>query len=287
MEASSELKKQEKSKQEKDPSVIEAFISALFASQPTTTPVSSSANRDVLFNPTAKEKDSNTETAPIPKSPASDTSVKVESTTAVTRVTSPGSSAVKREISLTDEVEAYTQLSRRRKPNLTQGDEYGERGLRDMKGFEHDDRKRYDQHIDQPRHQPYFQHGPRQSSSPPPSSKYHGKVKIVTQRLPAQNGQSASTTHMLALKPVNWSKVTAKSRMLIRNIPPMLNNWDLLDYFSPYGEIVEVVIKNHIGFIQFIEVSSCQTAVRCENGKNLKGVILSRRSHSISFTRFN
>ncbi|KAI8329441.1 hypothetical protein BC941DRAFT_476265 [Chlamydoabsidia padenii] len=266
MEANSESKKQEQGKQDGNSSVIDAFISALFASsQPTASPATPSVNGDGFPLPESTEEQ-------MAKSECTSIPVKLESTPAVTDLASPALKATKREFILTEEVEAYTQLSRRRKTDPSPEREYGEGKSRESVGFSHENRNPYNQHIDQP--QPHLYPQNQGQSSTPPSVRYREKAKIVTQRLPAQHGQSASVTHMLALKPVDWSKTTARSRMLIRNIPSTLNNWELLDHFSPYGEIVEVVIKNHIGFVQFIDVSSCQAAVCCENGKTIKGVLL-------------
>jgi hypothetical protein len=64
--------------------------------------------------------------------------------------------------------------------------------------------------------------------------------------------------------------------MLIRDVPTHMDNWDLLDHFAPYGEIIEVVIKNQLGFVHFADATACQAAVVGENGKFFKNFKLSK-----------
>jgi RNA recognition motif-containing protein len=49
-----------------------------------------------------------------------------------------------------------------------------------------------------------------------------------------------------------------------------------MDYFSKYGEVVEVALKNNFGFVQFENPNSCARAVEAENGQTFGGVNLGR-----------
>ncbi|KAI9309508.1 hypothetical protein BJ944DRAFT_258368 [Cunninghamella echinulata] len=95
-----------------------------------------------------------------------------------------------------------------------------------------------------------------------------GECNIVTHRT------TQGLTRVLALKPVDWSQVVPEARMLIRQVPSTIDNWDLYDHFSHYGEVIEVVIKNHLGFVHFEHPDYCKKAVECEKGKPLNGYIL-------------
>ncbi|KAI8995036.1 hypothetical protein BDB01DRAFT_754089 [Pilobolus umbonatus] len=79
---------------------------------------------------------------------------------------------------------------------------------------------------------------------------------------------------ILSKRSIDWNDVTPESRMLVRQIPKYIEKQDLMDYFSRYGEVVEVVFKNTFGFVQFENARSCAHAVQSENGKEFKGVIL-------------
>ncbi|CAO3629642.1 unnamed protein product [Cunninghamella blakesleeana] len=99
-------------------------------------------------------------------------------------------------------------------------------------------------------------------------NKRHADCNIVTHRT------AQGLTRVLALKPVDWSQVVPEARMLIRQVPSTIDNWDLYDHFSRYGEVIEVVIKNHLGFVHFEHPDYCKKAVDREKGNSLNGYIL-------------
>ncbi|KAI9250270.1 hypothetical protein BY458DRAFT_524872 [Sporodiniella umbellata] len=80
--------------------------------------------------------------------------------------------------------------------------------------------------------------------------------------------------HILSKKSINWSGVSPESRMLIRQLPNQVGKEEVMEYFSTYGEVLEVVFKQAFGFVQFDNPSACANAVKCENGKKFKGVFL-------------
>ncbi|KAG1141789.1 hypothetical protein G6F38_008179 [Rhizopus arrhizus] len=82
------------------------------------------------------------------------------------------------------------------------------------------------------------------------------------------------STNILSKKSIDWSDVSPESRMLIRQLPNRVDKEDVMDYFSTYGEVLEVVFKNAFGFVQFDSPFACANAVKCENGKKFKGVVL-------------
>ena len=84
------------------------------------------------------------------------------------------------------------------------------------------------------------------------------------------------STNILSKKSIDWSDVSPESRMLIRQLPNRVDKEDVMDYFSTYGEVLEVVFKNAFGFVQFDSPFACANAVKCENGKKFKGVVLGK-----------
>ncbi|ORZ26155.1 hypothetical protein BCR42DRAFT_401690 [Absidia repens] len=307
-------KKQDEQKQGSNPSVVDAFISALFASAPssTSTIATTSSSSSPESNLLDKGK-SQSEDTPVRKSvsvgahvheskveeynpaetsstPTSETSGRSEPFSAATAATK-ARTAVKRERSLTEEVGAYSQPSKRKiaqASTTTSGNKrYDEpvyqrhvhgRGSRETGSASPSrtgsEKRAYDHHQYHKQHNQQSQQHQQQrilnDQSAPPSSSYRGKAEIVRYHLQAQRGQPASSTYILALEPVDWSTAVAESRMLIRDIPMHMDNWDLLDHFAPYGEIIEVVIKNQLGFVHFVDASACRAAVTGENGKFIK-----------------
>ncbi|CAO3693114.1 unnamed protein product [Rhizopus stolonifer] len=92
---------------------------------------------------------------------------------------------------------------------------------------------------------------------------------VVKKRLAAPE-----PTHILSKKSIDWSDVSPESRMLIRQLPTQVGKEEVMEYFSTYGEVLEVVFKQAFGFVQFDDPSACANAVKCENGKRFKGIIL-------------
>ncbi|CAO3599739.1 unnamed protein product [Absidia cylindrospora] len=306
-------KKEDEQKQGSNPSVVEAFISALFASAPSSTstiatiPSSSpeskgkSKSEDTTVRKSASEGAHVHESKVEEYNPAERSSTPTSEPSGYPELFSPSApttatkarTVVKRERSSTEEVGAYSQPSKRKMTqasNATNSNKrYDEpvyqrhgrgRGSRETGSASPSrtgsDKRAYDHHHHQyqkQRNQQSQQHQQQRTSndqSAPPSSSYRGKAEIVRYHLQAQRGQPASSTYILALEPVDWGTAVAESRMLIRDIPMHLDNWDLLDHFAPYGEIIEVVIKNQLGFVHFVDATACRAAVTGENGKFIK-----------------
>lgn len=80
----------------------------------------------------------------------------------------------------------------------------------------------------------------------------------------------------LAKKHIDWSKVIPESRMLIHQLPKSTSKQELMDYFSKYGEVLEVVQKNTFGFVHFENPEQCARAVEAENYKTFNDVLLSK-----------
>jgi RNA recognition motif-containing protein len=80
----------------------------------------------------------------------------------------------------------------------------------------------------------------------------------------------------LAKRHIDWSKVIPESRMLIHQLPKSTSKQELMDYFSKYGEVLEVVQKNTFGFVHFENPEQCARAVEAENYKTFKDVLLSK-----------
>ncbi|CEP19050.1 hypothetical protein [Parasitella parasitica] len=78
----------------------------------------------------------------------------------------------------------------------------------------------------------------------------------------------------LAKRQIDWSKVIPESRMLIHQLPKSTSKQELMDYFSKYGEVLEVVQKSSFGFVHFENPEQCARAVEAENFKTFKNVLL-------------
>ncbi|KAI8969059.1 hypothetical protein BDF20DRAFT_916463 [Mycotypha africana] len=83
-----------------------------------------------------------------------------------------------------------------------------------------------------------------------------------------------SPVQILSKKEIDWSTVSPESRMLIRQLPQGVNKQEVMDYFSKYGDVIEVVQKNSFGFVHFEKPDMCARAVKAENGKIFNGVVL-------------
>ncbi|KAI7899987.1 uncharacterized protein BX663DRAFT_519225 [Cokeromyces recurvatus] len=79
---------------------------------------------------------------------------------------------------------------------------------------------------------------------------------------------------ILSKRDIDWSTVSPESRMLVRQLPKFVDKQEIMDYFSKYGEVIEVVQKNSFGFVHFENPEICARAVKAENGKIFNGVIL-------------
>jgi hypothetical protein len=94
-------------------------------------------------------------------------------------------------------------------------------------------------------------------------------------RHPVSN-KGDSPAQILSKKDIDWSTVKPESRMLVRQLPKFADKQEVLEYFTKYGEVIEVVQKNSFGFVHFENPESCARAVQAENGKIYNGVILGR-----------
>jgi hypothetical protein len=74
-------------------------------------------------------------------------------------------------------------------------------------------------------------------------------------------------------------KLPAESRMFIKKLPHSITHDEIVDHFSKYGKILEVVPKSGFGFVQFESVDACQKAVENENGKAFKTVELGKSTN--------
>ncbi|RKP10971.1 hypothetical protein THASP1DRAFT_27218 [Thamnocephalis sphaerospora] len=62
------------------------------------------------------------------------------------------------------------------------------------------------------------------------------------------------------------------SRLFIGNMAPeLIREQDLLDVFTPYGEVLEVSLKGNYAFVQFDNPDACARALAGERGKPIKG----------------
>ncbi|KAI7893757.1 uncharacterized protein EV154DRAFT_401774, partial [Mucor mucedo] len=73
---------------------------------------------------------------------------------------------------------------------------------------------------------------------------------------------------------IDWSTVKPESRMLVRQLPKFIDKQDVMNYFSKYGEVLEVVQKTPFGFVHFENPEACAQAVQVENGKPFHGIVL-------------
>lgn len=87
---------------------------------------------------------------------------------------------------------------------------------------------------------------------------------------------SDAPAQILSKKEINWSTVKPESRMLVRQFPRNATKHDVLEYFSRYGEVIEVVQKDSFGFVHFEDPDACARAVQAENGNILHGVTLGK-----------
>lgn len=81
---------------------------------------------------------------------------------------------------------------------------------------------------------------------------------------------------ILAKREIDWSNVKPESRMLVRSLPKFIDKQEVMDYFSKYGEVLEVVQKSPFGFVHFENPEACAQAVQIENGKVFKGIVLGK-----------
>jgi RNA recognition motif-containing protein len=100
-------------------------------------------------------------------------------------------------------------------------------------------------------------------------------------RHPVSN-KGDSPAQILSKKDIDWSTVKPESRMLVRQLPKFADKQEVLEYFTKYGEVIEVVQKNSFGFVHFENPESCARAVQAENGKIYNGVILGIKNRVMS-----
>ncbi|KAG2207231.1 hypothetical protein INT47_012284 [Mucor saturninus] len=79
---------------------------------------------------------------------------------------------------------------------------------------------------------------------------------------------------ILSKRDIDWSTVKPESRMLVRQLPKFIDKQDVMNYFSKYGEVLEVVQKTPFGFVHFENPEACAQAVQVENGKPFHGIVL-------------
>ncbi|RPA81169.1 hypothetical protein BJ508DRAFT_114794 [Ascobolus immersus RN42] len=73
-----------------------------------------------------------------------------------------------------------------------------------------------------------------------------------------------------------WDRFPAGSRLFIGNLPTeKVTKRDLFRIFSRHGRLAQISIKQAFGFIQFLDVSSCHSAIKGEEGTPVRG----RRMH--------
>ncbi|KAG0165144.1 hypothetical protein DFQ28_009496 [Apophysomyces sp. BC1034] len=90
----------------------------------------------------------------------------------------------------------------------------------------------------------------------------------------ARRTAAMETPQILSRREINWDNLAPESRMLVRRLPSSAEKRQIMDYFSNYGEVLEVVLKNNYGFVQFSDSRACAAAVQQENGRHYKGVVL-------------
>ncbi|KAL0094462.1 hypothetical protein F4703DRAFT_1818894 [Phycomyces blakesleeanus] len=73
---------------------------------------------------------------------------------------------------------------------------------------------------------------------------------------------------------IDRKTLTPETRMLIRRLPAHIKHREIVNHFSKYGEVLEFVPKKLHGFIQFSNPHSCAAAVRAESGKSFHGFVL-------------
>lgn len=81
---------------------------------------------------------------------------------------------------------------------------------------------------------------------------------------------------ILSKRDIDWSTVKPESRMLVRQLPKFIDKQDVMNYFSKYGEVLEVVQKTPFGFVHFENPEACAQAVQVENGKPFHGIVLGK-----------
>lgn len=74
-------------------------------------------------------------------------------------------------------------------------------------------------------------------------------------------------------------KLPAESRMIIKKLPHAVTHSELVNHFSKYGKILDVVPKHGFGFVQFDSIAACRTAIENENGKPFQSVELGKLMH--------
>lgn len=69
------------------------------------------------------------------------------------------------------------------------------------------------------------------------------------------------------------------TRLFIGNLPSHSTTTDeLMEIFAPYGDILQISIKNSYGFVQYDNVESVKKAIEMENGRTLHGLRLGNNS---------
>lgn len=92
----------------------------------------------------------------------------------------------------------------------------------------------------------------------------------------AEIDNSKIDRQILSKRDIDWSTVKPESRMLVRQLPKFIDKQDVMNYFSKYGEVLEVVQKTPFGFVHFENPESCAQAVLVENGKPFHGIVLGK-----------
>ncbi|GAA5796287.1 hypothetical protein HPULCUR_001657 [Helicostylum pulchrum] len=91
---------------------------------------------------------------------------------------------------------------------------------------------------------------------------------------------------ILSKRDIDWSTVKPESRMLVRQLPKFIDKQDVMNYFSKYGEVLEVVQKTPFGFVHFENPEACAQAVQIENGKPFHGIVLGKLKKNYPFCCF-
>ncbi|KAF8444317.1 hypothetical protein BGX38DRAFT_1271680 [Terfezia claveryi] len=69
-----------------------------------------------------------------------------------------------------------------------------------------------------------------------------------------------------------WDRFPIGSRLFIGNLPSeKVTKRDIFRIFSRHGRLAQISIKQAYGFVQFLDVSSCVSALRDEQGASCKG----------------
>ncbi|KZN90109.1 putative RNA-binding protein [Penicillium chrysogenum] len=69
-----------------------------------------------------------------------------------------------------------------------------------------------------------------------------------------------------------WDLFPMQSRLFVGNLPTeRITKRDMFHIFHKYGKLAQIAIKQAYGFIQFLEASSCNAALRFEQGVIVRG----------------